>query len=136
MTTEPTSPTSSGATAHDDLAVRLAAALRDVPDFPSPGIVFKDICGVLADAGLMADVFVRLAALVRASGAELVAGLEARGFLLAGGVGCPGGCGMVPVRKAGKLPPPTLRASYELEYGSAEIEIPAGVVRGRRVFVL
>ena len=73
----------------------------------------------------------------RASGpVDLVAGVEARGFILAAPVAHELGCGLVPVRKAGKLPPPTLRQSYVLEYGTADIEVPLGVLDGRRVFLV
>jgi adenine phosphoribosyltransferase len=66
----------------------------------------------------------------------VVAGIEARGFLIAGALARQLGCGLVPVRKAGKLPPPTLARSYDLEYGSAEIEVPAGLLDGKRVVVV
>lgn len=112
----------------------IAARLRDVPDFPKPGIQFKDITALLADAEAFATVVAALAAV--APDVDMVAGVEARGFLLAGAVAGRLGRGLVPVRKAGKLPPPTLHASYELEYGSAEIEVPADVVNGRRILLV
>jgi adenine phosphoribosyltransferase len=113
----------------------IAALLRDVPDFPKPGILFKDISPLLADGPAFAAVLGRLAASVDGR-VDLVAGVEARGFLLAGALADRLGCGLVLVRKAGKLPPPTLRRSYELEYGHAEIEVPEGVVAGRRVLLV
>jgi adenine phosphoribosyltransferase len=67
---------------------------------------------------------------------QLVAGIEARGFLIAGALACELGCGLVPVRKAGKLPPPTVRRAYQLEYGTAEIEVPVRVLDGMRVLVV
>jgi adenine phosphoribosyltransferase len=112
----------------------VAARLRDVPDFPEPGILFKDITPLLADAEAFSAVVRELAAV--APDVDLVAGVEARGFLLAGAIAVELGCGLVPVRKAGKLPPPTLRAAYELEYGSAEIEVPVGVLDGKRVLLV
>ncbi|SHG65211.1 adenine phosphoribosyltransferase [Jatrophihabitans endophyticus] len=115
------------------LSARIGALLRDVPDFPQPGILFKDIAPLLADAdGFAATV----TALGPTEPVDLVAGIEARGFVLAGALAHELGCGLVPVRKAGKLPPPTVRRSYDLEYGSAEIEVPVGVLEGKRVLVV
>jgi adenine phosphoribosyltransferase len=119
----------------EDLADRIRGLLRDVPDFPKPGIVFKDIAPLLADpAGF--DAVVHGLADAAPDGVDLVAGIEARGFLVAGALACQLGCGLVPVRKAGKLPPPTLRRSYQLEYGSAEIEVPSGVLAGKRTVIV
>ena len=112
----------------------IAARLRDVPDFPKPGIQFKDITPLLADADAFATVVRELAAV--APDVDVVAGVEARGFLLAGAIAGQLGRGLVPVRKAGKLPPPTMQASYELEYGSAEIEVAPELVAGRRVLLV
>ena len=112
----------------------IASRLRDVPDFPKPGIVFKDITPLLADAEAFAMVVRELAAV--APDVDVVAGIEARGFLLAGAIAGQLGRGLVPVRKAGKLPPPTLRASYDLEYGSAEIEVVPELVDGKRVLLV
>jgi adenine phosphoribosyltransferase len=112
----------------------IASRLRDVPDFPKPGIVFKDITPLLADAEAFAMVVRELAAV--APDVDVVAGIEARGFLLAGAIAGQLGRGLVPVRKAGKLPPPTLRASYDLEYGSAEIEVVPELVNGKRVLLV
>ncbi len=112
----------------------IASRLRDVPDFPQPGIVFKDITPLLADAEAFATVVRELAAV--APDVDVVAGIEARGFLLAGAIAGQLGRGLVPVRKAGKLPPPTLRASYDLEYGSAEIEVGPELITGKRVLLV
>jgi adenine phosphoribosyltransferase len=109
--------------------------LRDVPDFPKPGVVFKDISPLLAD-GPAFDSVIEALAEAAVGGADVVAGIEARGFLLAGALARQLGCGLVPVRKAGKLPPPTLHRSYDLEYGSAEMEVPAGLLDGKRVVVV
>jgi adenine phosphoribosyltransferase len=114
----------------------IAGLLRDVPDFPKPGILFKDISPLLADAAAFDRVIHALAEAAAPNGADVVAGIEARGFLIAGALARQLGCGLVPVRKAGKLPPPTLARSYELEYGSAEIEVPAEVLTGRRVVLV
>src|SRR5579875_1693067 len=112
----------------------IAARLRDVPDFPQPGVLFKDITPLLADGAAFATSVRELAAL--APEVDVVAGVEARGFLLAGAIAGELGCGLVPVRKAGKLPPPTVRRSYTLEYGSAEIEVPTGLLDGRTVLLV
>lgn len=114
----------------------IATHTRLVPDFPEPGIQFKDLTPVLADPEGLATV---TAALAEAAGdADLVAGIDARGFLLGGAIALHLGVGVVAVRKAGKLPPPVHAESYDLEYGSACLEIPADGVplTGRRVFVV
>ena len=119
------------------LSERIAGLLRDVADFPEPGILFKDISPLLADRHAFAAVVRALAEAAGNSGEiDVVAGVEARGFLVAGALACELGCGVVPVRKAGKLPPPTLRRSYELEYGSADIEVPVDVLNGTRVLLV
>lgn len=107
------------------LSQRLLGRIRDVPDFPQEGIVFKDITPLLADPGAFSDLVDALADLAVRQGATAVAGLEARGFILAAPVALKAGLGFVPVRKAGKLPGPTLAQSYALEYGTAEIEVHA-----------
>jgi adenine phosphoribosyltransferase len=117
------------------LADRIGALLRDVADFPEPGVQFKDIAPLLADADAFADVIHGIAAFAGA-GVDLVAGVEARGFVLAGALACELGCGLVPVRKAGKLPPPTIARSYELEYGHATIEVPVDLLAGKRVLLV
>jgi len=119
-----------------DLAELISSRLRDVPDFPKPGVLFKDITPLLADPVAFGRCVDALAALPAAREADLIAGVEARGFIVAAAMAQALGAGMVPVRKAGKLPPPTVRAAYQLEYGSAEIEIPTGLVDQRRVFVV
>ena len=118
------------------LATRIDALLRDVPDFPQAGVLFKDISPLLADAPAYAAVVAALAAVAGDDGVDLVAGVEARGFLLAGAIATALGSGLLPVRKAGKLPPPTLARSYDLEYGSAEIEVPVGLLEGKRVLLV
>ncbi|WP_328685866.1 adenine phosphoribosyltransferase [Streptomyces sp. NBC_00343] len=105
------------------LGRRLAGFIRDVPDYPRPGVVFKDIAPLLADPQALSLLVDVLSAMCRRRGATKVAGLEARGFLLAAPVAVQCGIGCVPVRKAGKLPGATFRRSYELEYGTAELEI-------------
>lgn len=126
--------------ADDKLAERIAERLRDVPDFPQPGIVFKDISPLLADPDVFGAVIEALAREAHQAGEhgpiDLVAGIEARGFLFAAALGCRLGAGIVPIRKAGKLPPPTIRRAYDLEYGQAEIEVPTDVLDGKRVYLV
>jgi adenine phosphoribosyltransferase len=117
-----------------DIGGVVAERLRDVADFPQPGIVFKDITPLLADPVAFAAVVTALAG--AAPDVDVVAGVEARGFLLAGAIARELDCGLVPVRKAGKLPPPTVHRSYVLEYGTAEIEVPVHVLDGRNVLLV
>lgn len=119
-----------------ELGELISSRLRDVADFPQPGVQFKDITPLLADPIAFGRCIDALAELPAAAGADVIAGVEARGFVVAAALARSVGAGMVPVRKAGKLPPPTVRAGYQLEYGSAEIEIPTGLVTGRRVYVV
>lgn len=104
-------------------------------DFPEPGVQFKDLTPVLADARGLAAVTAALSTV--AEGADLVAGVDARGFLLGAAVATRLGTGVLAVRK-GKLPPPVHAATYDLEYGSATLEIPADGIElaGRRVIVI
>lgn len=114
----------------------IASLTREVADFPSPGIAFKDLTPVFADAAGLAAVTDALAR--AAAGAELVAGIDARGFLLAGAVADRLGVGALAVRKGGKLPPPVLSEAYQLEYAHAVLEIPANGIElvGRRVVIV
>ncbi|WP_456846952.1 adenine phosphoribosyltransferase [Cellulomonas sp. P5_C6] len=115
---------------------RIDQLVRLVPDYPQPGVLFRDITPLLADAAAFADVVAEIADRVDGR-VDLVAGMEARGFLLAAPVAVALGAGVLPVRKAGKLPGPTASESYELEYGTATIEIhPATVPAGARVLVI
>jgi adenine phosphoribosyltransferase len=110
-----------------DISALLTELIRDVPDFPEPGIVFKDISPLLADHHGFTAVIAALATAGRdAVGAPVVdkvAGIEARGFILAAPVALALGAGFVPVRKAGKLPGPTYQQSYSLEYAEATLEV-------------
>lgn len=101
----------------------LLSRIRDVADYPKPGVVFKDITPLLADPAAFAALTDALARRCTDFGATKVVGLEARGFILAAPVALRAGLGFLPARKAGKLPMPTLAQTYELEYGTAEIEI-------------
>jgi len=107
----------------DGVAALLNSRIRDVPDYPKPGIVFKDITPLLADGQAFAAAVTALAA--GNEGVTKVAGIEARGFILAAPVGYVLGAGFVPVRKQGKLPAQTYAQSYELEYGEATLEVHA-----------
>jgi adenine phosphoribosyltransferase len=117
-------------------AAVIASLMREVPDFPEPGIQFKDLTPVLADARGLAVVTDALAEV--AEGADLVAGVDARGFLLGAAVATRLGTGVLAVRKGGKLPPPVHSQSYALEYGTATLEIPAdGIdIAGRGIVVI
>jgi adenine phosphoribosyltransferase len=127
----------------------IASVAIDVPDFPEPGVLFRDLTPVFADGVVFrrvvdaltepADVDPRAAALGGGSrpGFDLVAGVEARGFLLAAAVALDAGTGVVPVRKAGKLPRERVSAQYDLEYGTATLELHTDSVRpGQRVLVV
>lgn len=104
------------------------------PDFPKPGVLFRDIGPMLADAEALATVTRALAAPFEHD-VDLVAGVEARGFVLAGAVAAALGAGVLPIRKAGKTPHPTASVDYALEYGVATIEA-SGNLRGRRVLLV
>ncbi|GIG29156.1 adenine phosphoribosyltransferase [Cellulomonas marina] len=122
-------------TADPALVARVEALVRLVPDFPQPGVLFRDITPLLADAATFADVVAAMAA--AAGEVDLVAGMEARGFLLAAPLATALGAGLVPVRKAGKLPGPSLAETYDLEYGTATLEVhPDTVPAGARVLVV
>ena len=114
----------------------ISSLLREVPDFPEPGIQFKDLTPVLADARGLAEVSAAIAEISR--GVDLVAGVDARGFLLGGAVAVQLGIGVVAVRKGGKLPPPVISESYSLEYGTATLEVPADGIQlaGRSIMVI
>ena len=112
------------------------AHARLVPDFPEPGVAFKDLTPVLAAPDGLRAVTAALAD--ACAGAELIAGIDARGFLLGGAIAHHLGIGVVAVRKGGKLPPPVIGVDYDLEYGSARLEVPACGIEfaGRRVAVV
>lgn len=105
----------------DDVAAMLRRLVRDVPDYPQPGVIFKDITPLLADPEGFAATIGALAS--GHDSIDKVAGIEARGFILAGPVAYRLGVGFVPVRKSGKLPGPTHAETYDLEYGTATVEV-------------
>jgi adenine phosphoribosyltransferase len=122
--------------AQSDVAALIASMMREVPDFPEPGILFKDLTPLLADARGLAVVTDALAE--SAQGADLVAGIDARGFLLGAAVALRLGTGVLAIRKGGKLPPPVHSETYSLEYGTATLEIPADGINlaGRGVLII
>ena len=128
-------PHSAGAAGAEDVAGLLAALIRDVPGYPKPGIIFKDITPLLADGPAFAATVQALAA--GHDGVTKVAGIEARGFILAAPAAYVLGAGFVPVRKHGKLPSTTYAESYELEYGEATLEVHIdGFEPGDRVLIV
>jgi adenine phosphoribosyltransferase len=113
----------SGTSPSSRIADDLRRAVRDVPDFPKPGILFKDITPLLADGGLFPKACEKMAAPFKGAGVTLVAAIESRGFLLGGPVAQALGAGVVPIRKVGKLPYTTRRVTYQLEYGTDALEV-------------
>jgi adenine phosphoribosyltransferase len=114
----------------------LKRLIRDVPDFPKPGIVFKDIMPLLADAAALRETVDLLAEWVEPRKPDLILGAEARGFITGGALACRLGCGFVAARKPGKLPWRTVSAKYALEYGFDVLELHADAIgSGQRVIV-
>jgi len=115
----------------------LLSRIRDVADYPEPGVMFKDITPLLADPSAFTALTDALAEIAENTGATKVVGLEARGFILGAPVAVRAGLGFIPVRKAGKLPGATLGQAYDLEYGSAEIEVHAeDLSTGDRILII
>jgi adenine phosphoribosyltransferase len=116
---------------------RLRARIRDVPDFPQEGIVFKDITPLLADEATFSSVIDMIVVHFGRGNVDKVVGIEARGFILASPVAYHFGAGFIPVRKAGKLPWETDSEQYELEYGTETLEIHTDAFRpGERVLIV
>lgn len=110
--------------------------IRDIPDFPKPGIIFKDISPLLADKDALKNAADALAAPFADQNIDLVAGIEARGFLFGTMIAERLGAGFVPIRKPGKLPARTHRETYELEYGADAVEVHADAVKsGQRILM-
>jgi adenine phosphoribosyltransferase len=111
------------------------ALMRRVPDFPEPGVLFRDITPLLGNAEAFRTVVDAMAETL--DDVDVIVAIDARGFFFGAAVAYSKGVGLVPVRKAGKLPAVGGRAEYSLEYGSAELEIPADIIRpGQRVAVI
>ena len=114
----------------------LAGLVRTIPDFPKPGIQFRDVTTLLADGAGLAELVERMASIARPLDPDLIVGIEARGFILGAALALALGKGFVPVRKAGKLPQPAMSIDYSLEYGTATIEMHADLEPGTRVLVI
>lgn len=115
----------------------LRQAVRDVPDFPQPGILFKDITPILADGRLLRATIDQFVADCEGLGIEKVVGIDARGFLFGAAVADRLGLGFIPIRKKGKLPWKTECLSYKLEYGTADVEVHVDAIRpGERVTII
>lgn len=115
----------------------LRAAVRDVPDFPKPGIVFKDITPILADGALFRESISLLCETAGGAKIDKVVGIDARGFIFAAAVADRLGAGFIPVRKKGKLPWKTHFTAYELEYGEASVELHQDAVKpGETILVV
>lgn len=110
---------------YDDARQALADKIRYVQDFPAEGVLFEDLTPVLADADALQIVVDELSEACREMDADIIGGLDARGFLLGSAVAYNLGLGILAIRKQGKLPPPVLSQKYSLEYGDAALEIPA-----------
>lgn len=119
------------------IAQVVASHIIDVPDFPQPGVVFKDLTPLFADGKAFRSIVDAIVDHYGQDSFDQVVGIEARGFVLAAAVAYAAGVGVVPVRKAGKLPRETVQTSYQLEYGQASIELHADAFRpGERVLVV
>lgn len=118
------------------MPVDLRAKIRDVPDFPRPGVVFKDIMPLIGDREALREAVERLAEWAEPREPDLVLGAEARGYITGGALACRLGCGFVPARKPGKLPWHTVAVKYALEYGFDQLEVHADSIKpGQRVLV-
>jgi adenine phosphoribosyltransferase len=120
----------------DPAVALLARHIRDVPDFPKPGILFKDITPLLADATAFRLSVQQLTERIAPLRPTLIVGVESRGFIFAAPVAERLGLGFVPVRKPGKLPYRRVTESYDLEYGSGTLEIHEDAVQGERVVII
>ena len=117
-------------------AVDLRSKIREVPDWPTPGVGFKDISPLLADAEALEESIRSLADWVKEQEPDLVLGAEARGFILGAAIAREVGCGFLPARRPGKLPPETVSVNYALEYGQNSLELnPELIAKGARVVI-
>jgi adenine phosphoribosyltransferase len=116
--------------------VDLKAMIREVPDWPQPGVGFKDVTPLFADAQALAEAIMELSAWCKEHSPDMILGAEARGFILGAAIAHQVGCGFVPARRPGKLPPKTISATYQLEYGQNALELhPDLIPRGARVLI-
>jgi adenine phosphoribosyltransferase len=117
-------------------AIDLRSRIREVQDWPQPGVGFKDVTPLLADSEALAATIERLSEWAASKNPDLVLGAEARGFILGAAIARQIGCGFVPARRPGKLPPETVGATYQLEYGENALELhPQLIAEGARVLV-
>ena len=115
----------------------LKSLIRTIPDYPNPGIMFRDVTTLFADAQGFKATIAKLAEPYRTEPIDAVAGIEARGFILGGAVADRLGCGFIPVRKKGKLPHETVGQDYELEYGTDTIEVHKDAIwKGQRILIV
>ncbi len=121
----------------EELARRIDTQIRDVPDFPKPGILFKDITPLLQDAGTLKMLSEQMSLLYQDQQIDYIAGIESRGFILGMPMAYLLNAGFIPIRKAGKLPAATYRVEYELEYGSDVLEVHQDAIApGKRVLIV
>lgn len=120
-----------------DLAATVSAAIRDVPDFPQPGVLYKDITPVIGDPKLFPRILKWMADEYRHERIDRIVGIESRGFILGAALVEELEAGFVPARKAGKLPFETIEVAYELEYGTAKLQMHSDAIRkGDRVLIV
>jgi adenine phosphoribosyltransferase len=116
--------------------VNLKAKIREVPDWPQPGVGFKDVTPLLADPQALDQTIGELARWAGERKPDLILGAEARGFILGAAIAREVGCGFVPARRPGKLPPETVSATYQLEYGTNALELhPDLIPKGSRILI-
>ncbi|MDX6510564.1 MAG: adenine phosphoribosyltransferase [Gaiellaceae bacterium] len=116
--------------------IDLRSKIREVPDFPTPGVGFKDITPLLADPAALRQAVSDLGSWSRERSPDLILGAEARGFILGAAIAVEADCGFVPARRPGKLPPETISATYALEYGQNSLELNShAVAQGARVVI-
>ena len=133
-----TSPENSVQPTYRTAREALAEKMRYVQDFPEEGVLFEDLTPVLADGAALKVVIAEMAEASKNLGADMIGGLDARGFLLGSAVAYDMGLGILAIRKKGKLPPPVISEEYSLEYGTAALEIPAeGMnIEGKRIVLV
>ena len=135
VTTAPAASPAISTTSTSTALDRAAALIREIPDYPESGILFRDITPLLVDGEALRVTVDELLAPFTGT-FDVIAGIEARGFILASAAAIAAGTGVVPIRKAGKLPRPAASIDYALEYGTATIEMHADLPPGTRVLVI